>query len=349
VTRAALRAPARAGRGVAVRARRLAALWLAGGLVAGACARRDEPPAAAAAVPPALPRAALVLEPPRLRAGDVATLEIAVSAPPGHVVLPPVLPAPPEGLWVLGSETLPAERESARWLHRTQVRVRARDVGELVWPGSRVEIEAPDGARTSLAIEPLAIEVVSVMPEHPDRLVPFGPREPPDADAPRSGAFAGAAIGAGLTLAGIAAARAIARRRARRAALGAETPAAPSPPTAAPWEEARAAFAHARDEAAADPFAASERAARALRRYADRRFGTHAGACTAQELAAAAPPFAATTRWHLLVAALAGLDAHRFRPQADREARDALGGALPAALAAAERFVEETLPPETPR
>jgi hypothetical protein len=320
-------------------ARLFAAAWLAAG-----CSPSDDDTRAAAAAPPALPRAALVLEPPRIRVGEVATLEVAVSAPPGHVVRPPALPKAPEGLWILGSESLPVEREPTRWLHRTQVRVRARDVGALTWPEGVVEIEAPDGTRTPLAVASLEIEVVSVMPEHPGRLVPFGAREPTEPDAPSGSVLVPGAIGAGLALAALAAARALGRRRAQRAA--AAEAAAGAPAAAPPWEEARAAFALARDEAAADPFAASHRAARALRRYAGRRYGTHAEACTARELAAATPPFGATTRWPLLLAALEGLDAHRFRPRSDREAADALAGALPQALAAAERFVAETLPPE---
>jgi hypothetical protein len=47
------------------------------------------------------------------------------------------------------------------------------------------------------------------------------------------------------------------------------------------------------------------------------------------------------------VASLRALDAHRFRPRADPEARAALASGIEEALALAERFVEETLPPGT--
>ena len=308
---------------------------IAAALGSGGCGDAHPPEAPA----PALPRAALVLEPPRIGVGEVATLEIAVAAPPGHALRPLALPEPPAGLWVLGVDALPVEREAARWLHRTRVRVRARGVGELTWPGGVAEIEAPDGSLAKVALEPLAIEVISVAPEFPERSLPFGVREPPDADGSAGGALSGAAVGAAIALLGVAAARLLARRRARGAAPAADL--APEPP----WEEARAALSRARALAPVDPFGASDLAARALRRYAGRRFAIGALACTSEELAASPVPFAATTRWPILITALRDLDAHRFRARDDHEARAALAKGISGAIAAAERFVDETLPP----
>lgn len=312
---------------------------IAAALAAVGCGDANPPEAPA----PALPRAALVLEPPRIGVGEVATLEIAVAAPPGHAVRPLALPDPPAGLWVLGVDALPVEQEATRWLHRTRVRLRAREIGGVTWPGGVAEIEAPDGSLASVAIEPLAIEVSSVAPEFPERSFPFGVREPPDADASGGGALSGAAVGATLALLGVAAVRLLARQRARGRSLAAEpaAEAAPEPP----WEEVRATLARARALAPGDPFAASDLAARALRRYAGRRFAIGALACTSEELAASPAPFAATTRWPILIAALRDLDAHRFRPRDDPEARASLALGISGAIAAAERFVDETLPP----
>jgi hypothetical protein len=310
-------------------------------LVASGC-RDTAPPEAQAH---ALPRAAVVLEPPRIGVGQVATLEIAVAAPPEHSLRPLALPEPPAGLQVLGVDALPVEREPTRWLHRTRIRVRAREVGELEWPGGVAEIEAPDGSLASIALEPLEIEVSSVAPEFPERKLPFGLREPLDADESGGSALSGAAVGAAIALLGVAAARRIARRRAQGAVR--ETPAVANPVSEPPWEEARAALARAHALASGDPFGASDLAARALRRYAERRFAIGALACTSEELAAAPAPFAATTRWPMLIEALRDLDMHRFRPREDPEARAALTRGISAAIAAAERFVDETLPPGT--
>jgi len=320
-----------------MRAAAFAAIAAALGAVGCGDAHPPETPA------PALPRAALVLEPPRIGVGEVATLEIAVAAPPGHAVRPLALPDPPAGLWILGVDALPVEQEATRWLHRTRVRLRARETGGVTWPGGVAEIEAPDGSLASVAIEPLAIEVSSVAPEFPERSLPFGVREPPEADGSGGGALSGAAVGATLAFLGVAAARLLARRRARRGSLATApaTDAAPEPP----WKEGRATLARARALAPADPFAASDLAARALRRYAERRFAIGALASTSEELAASPAPFAATTRWPILIAALRDLDAHRFRPRDDQEARTSLALGITGAIAAAERFVDETRPP----
>jgi hypothetical protein len=318
------------------RARAIAAI--AAALVPCGCG--DERPPAAHAT--ALPRAALVLEPPRIGVGEVSLLEIAVAAPPGHLLRPLALPEPPAGLEVLGVETLPVEREATRWLHRTRVRVRARETGALTWPGSAAEIEAPDHSLSSIALEPVAIEVIPIAPEFPERSLPFGVREPPRGEAGGGGALTGAVLGAAIAVAGIGVTRALARRRLRRGVPAAPPAAEPAPEP--PWGEALAQLTRARALAGDGPFGASDLAARALRRYAGRRFAIGAQACTSEELAASPAPFAATTRWPILIAALQELDAHRFRPRDDLPARATLARALPDAIAAAERFVAETLP-----
>jgi hypothetical protein len=305
-------------------------------LLAAACGDADPGPAT-----PTLPRAAVVLEPTRIGVADVATLEIAIATPPGHAPRPLALPEAPAGLWILGAEALPVEREAARWLHRTRVRVRAREPGRVTWPEGFALIETPSGAVERLATPPLGIDVVSILPEFPDRLVPFGVREPP-ADAARgSSALVGAALGASAVLAWLAAARIRSRHRARLAAAAAVSA---LPPIDPPVEAARAALRQARELAAREPFEAGDLAARALRRYASGRFGVGAHARTCEELAAVAAPLAATTRWPLLVESLRALDGQRFRPRGDPEVRAALAESLPGALALAERFVDETLP-----
>jgi hypothetical protein len=321
------------------------ALAAGAALLLGAACRDAAPPRESSA--PALPRAAVVLEPNRIGVGQTATLEIALATPPGHVPQAPALPDAVPGLWILGVESLPVEREAGRWLHRTRVRVRAREVGKLSWPGSVVEIATPEGGLQLLAVEPLPIEVVSILTEYPDRGLPFGAREP--AEPAPGGLLAGAAAGAGAALAAVAAARVLRRRRARSLAAAAARAAPPRAEAEPAWERTRAALAEAQRLAVGDPFAASDLAARELRRYASRRFLVAAQAATSEELAARPAPFAAATRWPLLVAALQTLDAHRFRPRDDPEARAGAARAVEAGLDLGLRFVVETLPPGTVR
>ena len=321
--------------------RMLGSLWILAFAVGAApgCEERAERGEA-----PVLPRAALVLDPTRIGVGEIATLELALAAPPRHAARPWQPPDAPPGLERLDVEALPVERGPARWVHRTRVRVRAREVGTFTWPGGSAVLETPEGAALEVAYEPLAIEVVSLLPERGEPHAPFGLREP-RARGGGDAAFAwGAAGGAALALAAVAALRARGRRRGREAvAMSRERGAAEAAPA---WVEARAALAQARALAPGDPFAAADAAARALRRYAARRFASPAPAQTCEELAARPAPAAATTRWPALVAALGELDARRFAPRGDAQARDALARALGEALEGAERFVAETVPPE---
>ncbi len=289
---------------------------------------------------PTAPRAILTLEPPSFGIGQVATLEVAVVTPPDHTPRPFAPPQDVPGLWVLGTESEPVRKEAARWIHRTLVRVRARTTGDLLWPAGRVEIEGPDGSLQDLPLDALPIAVTSVRPDYPDRTTPFGVRSPPP---PRtSGLLLPAAGGALLALAGVALARLAGRRWSQRPAADAAAAPAPEPP----WTRARAELEAARALAAADPFAAAHATHTALRRYMTGRFGAAAASCTTEEIAAAKPPFAATSRWRPFVEMLRSLDEFRFLPESDPVARRALTERLGGVIDAGESFVTDSTPPE---
>ncbi|MEE9607292.1 MAG: hypothetical protein V3U03_06090 [Myxococcota bacterium] len=320
-------------------AARLGAPLLTALLAAAGC---GEPPSAPIGST-ITPRASLVLEPPRLQIGDVAELELAVVTPPEHRPRPFSPPAELPGLWLLDAEALPTQKERSRWVHRTRLRIRAREVGVFAWPAGSVEVEAPDGSVVSLGFEALSLEVVSALAEHPERMTPFGVRAPAaPTGAPNAVA---AAAGALLALVGVAVFRVARRRYAARAhALRHPEPAAPAEP---PWIEARAALVAARAIAPDDPLAASHAAAAALRRYVARRFRADAVARTTEELQAATPPFAATSRWPAFVSILRALDERRFRPEPAAAAeRAAFARRASELLDSAEGFVEETIPTE---
>jgi hypothetical protein len=305
------------------------ALALLAGLVLGA-------PGASADGAPASARGELVIEPPRIRLGDVATVEQVVVTPPGVSVRPAAEPAGESadaigGFWVLEREPLAVEREPQRWIHRTRLRIRARDVGSFGWPAQRVVLESDTGARETLEIPGRTIDVISVLEEFPDRDAPFGLRGLGTPGATPGGALVPALAGAVFTLATLGLVLLVRRERRRRAeqerALAAEPPGLP-PPDA----EARAAL----DAAAADtdPRHAADGVSRALRRFAERRFRSPALVMTTDELARVRPGFVAESRWRAFVSILRSLDDVRFRPprgdDADRVAT---------ALAAARAFV----------
>jgi hypothetical protein len=286
-----------------------------------------------AAAPPAPPelQASLVLEPPRLLLGQVARAEIAVSTPPGHRLRPPRLPELP-GFWVIEQEALPVERQPERWVHRTRVRLRARELGATAFPALRLEVETPGGEVRELRLDERPLEVVSVLAELPERDAPFG-LAAPDRPPPGTGGWlAPAAAGAAAALAVLAAVALVRWRAGRRTAR-----AAPSPPD---WDEAQQALAAALREAPADPRAAASLGAAALRRYAARRFGGDSTVRTAEELTAQLPPWSARELWPDLAALVRRLDEARFRRGAPP------GEALVAALRDAVRFVRDTTPPE---
>jgi hypothetical protein len=308
-------------------ARHLAALAALG--VLAACERAGEPTRA-----PTTLRAEVVAEPPELRVGEVGTLEIAVVTPPGHGVRPLEPPRDLSGVWLLDAQRLPVEKQPWRWIHRTRLRIRPHEVGALTWPGGSAEVEAPDGSVSRVAWEAVPLEVVSVLPEFPDRLTPFGARVPePEPAAP--GRLAAALGGALLTLAGVGVLALL--RRSRTAPIPAAPPGEPAD------SRARAVLARARAALEADPIAAADAAAGALRRYAAARFGADTVSRTSEELALLRPPFAATTRWPALLSILEALDDLRFRP-AGGGGRAALVERVRGLLDAAQRFVQETAP-----
>jgi hypothetical protein len=324
---------------------RAGAALLLSALLGGLLGCQEEPSDARYAASPT-PRATLVLEPPRIGVGQVAELELAVVTPPGHTPRPFSPPSELPGLWLLSADRLPVEKQSTRWVHRTRLRVRARASGRFVWPASLLEVEAPDGSVSALSVAEVPVEVVSILPDYPDRFAPFGVRRPPPA-ARRGGSVWGpAAAGALAALAGVGLV-ALARRR-RGSAQD-----APADPGAArvepPWNLAREDLAVARESAAGDPFAGAHATAVALRRYLARRFGADTIGRTSEELAAAAPPFGVRSRWPAFVAILRGLDEFRFLPESDRSVREALATRVAALLAEAEAFVDDSTPPEARR
>ena len=297
--------------------------------------------AAVPATAPTAPRATLVLEPPEIGIGGVAVVELAVVTPPGHHARP--FQPPPEipGFWLLDAETLPVEKHPGRWVHRTRIRIRAREVGRFVWPAGSVAIESPDGKVAALALAALPLVVTSVLLELPDRSTPFGARSLP---APRDGAGRWGAAGAGAAAALAAVALvALVRRTIQRRTRPATLP--PKPPEP-PWIRARAELRKAGAATSADPLAAAHLIAVALRRYMAGRFGADAPARTTEELRAAAPPFAATSCWPVFLTILHDLDAIRFRPEAQAGERAIVSERVGALLEQAKAFVEDSIPPE---
>ena len=321
-----------AGRRAMTRRSACAAALLSATLLASAC--RQPPPGA-----PVEPRAAWLLDPPQVRIGDVAMLERLVVTPPGWTVVPFQPAQAPAGFWLLDAEALPPERLASRWLHRTRLRIRARELGRFEWPAATAEVEAPDGVKMRLALDAQPLEVVSLLSETPDRLTPFGVRPLPE--TPARSLLAAAAAGAFGTLAALSVFLLVARRRRARAVRPRE-PAAGEPPET----RARAALGRARAALEADPRAAADAAATVLRRFLSERFGVPAPARTSQELAAMTPPFALTTRWAGVVALLRSLDEQRFAPPPKPPGG---AGRLAPLLDAAELFIAQTLPPAAPR
>lgn len=290
---------------------------------------------------PAQERAALVLEPPQVALGDVADLVVSVVTRPGARIAPVDPPGSIPGFWLVEREELPVEKEPARWIHRTRLRIRAVEVGHFEFPGGEVRGENEQGEAFSVRYEPLALEVLSSLSDGPERRTPFGVRRLP---APRVGGTSAAlAFGAGAVVAlGAVGVVSLARRRRSLRAVVAAPTAAPSAPA---WVIATSALDDAEALRESDPRGALDAAARALRRYAEARFGADAPARSVEELRAATPPFLMTTRWSAFVSLLASLDPARFAlwPDAERAAQAERG------LRAARDFVDETTPPEARR
>ena len=315
-----------------MRSARPGAAMLAAALLAAAC---GESPRAA----PVEPRAAWLLESLPIRIGDVASLDRVIVTPPGWTVAPLEPPAAPDGFWLLDAESLPTERLASRWIHRTRLRIRARELGRFAWPAGTAEIEAPEGEKRQLPVDALALEVVSVLPEAPDQLTPFGVRPLPET-AGRS-LLAAAAAGALGSLSALALGLFVVRRRRARAA-------APRKAEAGEPADSRASarLTSAREALAANPERAADAISAALRHFVAMRFGVAAPAHTSEELAAMPAPFALATRWEALVTLLRALDSERFAPQADTTSCMKRVARL---LEAAEAFVAQSLPPADPR
>ena len=314
-------------------------LWTALSLGSAAC---NESAPTVQYVAPAHPRATLVMEPPQLRIGQVATLELVVVTPPEHSVRPVAAPTDVPGLWILAAEAQPVSKESTRWIHRTALRVRARSLGAFTFPAMSVEVEAPDGGVAALAVDALPIEVVSILPEIPDRITPYGPRRfpPTQMRTPIWGSAAAGAIGA-LAIVGLVA---LARRQRR---LGSETVgAAPGPPVTASWVLGKQDIQSARDRSTSHPFEAAAAASLAMRRYMTRRYPCSVTGLTTQELVETTPPFAATSRWPVFVNLLERLDRFRFLPPDDPGVRERLTESMCALLDACDAFIENSTPPE---
>ena len=323
--------------------RRLAALGLAAALAGAAHAQtQPAPPPAAAAVAPAV-RGAVVLEPERIRAGEVAALEIVVTTPPGHRLSPIVLPTELPGFWILDAETLAVEKQDGRWIHRTRVRLRARELGQFVWPAQPVEIEAPGGTLQRLVLDGRPLEVVSVQPDFPGRDVPFGLREALGALPARGSAWGAAAAGALAGGALVALVGLMGRVRRRRRAQPLELATTASGSALSPWRAACLALDSIAAHLDTEPVPATDALARTLRSYATQRWRRDVSALTTPELAAITPPAEAARHWPALLELLRSLDDARFLPgtvaaaQRAARARDT--------LARVRAFVAATTPP----
>ena len=194
----------------------LVAGCLLAGLGCGAPPAADEPAHDTAV------HARASIEPPEIRIGERAVLEIVVASPPDRRLLPFATPESLTGFEVLAVEVLPVEERSDGWLHRTRVQLRARDVGRFAWPRTNLDLVGADGVTTTVSLPRLPMRVHSILPAYPGRSEPFGARGAPKradaAPAPVGIAISG---GFGLVLLGLAA---FVLRHRRRLALPKATP-----------------------------------------------------------------------------------------------------------------------------
>ncbi len=316
---------------------------------------------------PVRSRAMWVLEPATIGIGDVATLEMAVVTRPNHRVRPFATPEQVAGLWILEVETLPVSQQANRWVHRTRVRIRPREIGRFDWPSTQIEVES-DGVVENLIAEGLPIEVLSVVPQYIGKLTPFG-LQPLHAESNAKAPWAWAAGGAGFTL-GCLALFWLARRESNRPQATASNRRLGVPP----WVTALAAIETSLEQVDRDPILACASASAALRNYMDRRYGggkmapggasANVGAetdhvsssiassifcsifCTTEELERSTPPFAATSRWPKFVSLLRKLDQFQF--SAPPGAASSRSGA-PEVIREVAAFVRDSIPNEVAR
>jgi hypothetical protein len=176
---------------------------------------------------------------------------------------------------------------------------------------------------------------------------------PPQPQRMPQGFWVPALFGAAGAIAGVALvgwARRL-RRVAPASAIGDAAPpggvaAAGFDDDAAEWRDAHAGLDAAEARAVSDPLGAAGQISLALRAFVTRRFGLRADVLTTEELSAAQPPFAMTTRWGSLLEILARLDALRFA-----EPRSAAEAALElrVALHEARRLLDAHAPVEEAR
>jgi hypothetical protein len=305
--------------------------------------------AAALPVPIAHIRAALVLEPSRLKVGEVSTAVVTVVTPPDHRLLP-VSPPEVPGVWLLDATSQDVARSQQRWVHRTRIRLRAREVGRLVWPAFDVSIEDADGAKHTVPVGERAFEVVSVLRDHPDQVTPFGLRTAPKR---RGGGdfWIGAGAGAAATLALAATAFAFYRARDRvpPESEAARRDAMEKQATLWEWADSELAQAMAALDSKDGPHGprdAANRGARLLRQYVARRFNVQTEALTTEELDATHPPLAIDSRWPELVRILGRFDAERFRQAL---VDDAAADRIRRSIDEVKHFVDDSMPPELRR
>lgn len=311
------------------------AAWAGVGLALAACGGEGE------SGPPPAPlglQGNVVVEPPTLRIGQTAAVEVVVVTPPDHSVPPAVVPDALPGLWVLEVEPLPTQRDARRWIHRTRFLVRARATGRFTWPAQTVRVERTGSDEdVELVLPERALEVVEVAGEWPDRLEPFGFRSgPPPASA--RGVLVPALAGAGATLAAVGLVLLV--RRVRRSAVheGARS----EEDDRGAWRGAQATLVAAEERAGREPGEAASMASAALRHYLTKRFRAAADTATTEELTEREAPWGLARSWPRIVMLLGRLDAVRFRPRdaaaggeeevraAIREARTLLGETPPA-------------------
>ncbi len=323
----------------------LAGTWLPLSLVVAlACpATRDAGEPLAGAAPPS-PQATVVFEPPQLRVGDVAEIEVAVVTPPQHAVRPLALPdASALGpLWLLDTEALPIDKRGARWTHRTRLRVRTRDVGTGTWPALTLELIGPENETSTLTTEPRDFEVVSVLPEVPDRLTPFPLRLPATRSGPSP--WLAAAGGAAAALAAVGALALVQRRRRRAEERVRSSGDGTAPDASAAWTAAVRDLSAAAAGSDTDWRGSADAIAVTLRRYAAQRWGFAIECRTTEELAALPPPFALSWRWPTALAWLRELDALRFRA----DAADDAPARVRRIAEAARSWIEAKTPEQTP-
>lgn len=263
-------------------------------------------------------RATLVFEPNEIEIGQVMVAELAVVTPAGYS-LQPVAPVELPGLWLLGVRALPIEGGDGRFTHRTEFRIRPRELGTHTWPAMTLHVEGPEAGVEILEIPARTFEVVSIADRFANRDEPFGLEEQPT-PAPTAGFGVGVLMG--LALSGFVALVALAfRRRADgRRATQTESSARNQPPRSLrEWAEGE--IQNALDLLDSDPPRAATMGARLLRVYMSRRFGGNPLAATTEELHEAEPALALRALWPEFVRILHNFDDARFRPQPERNPR----------------------------